>query len=120
VGRGSFLIFQDFQSSKFEIQISDLLDAETSPIFAGRKLETQGVTFLFGTTSNSLRISCYNLWKIFKFESSLNFRGVQTFLKKIDKFSKISSSHDLHKSEFSWVHLYVRFRVTKQVSNDLV
>jgi hypothetical protein len=35
----------------------------------------------------------------------LNFKGVQTFLEKSNNFSKIPSSHDLHKSEFSWVHL---------------
>jgi hypothetical protein len=41
-------------------------------------------------------------------------------LEKSDKFSKIPSSHDLCQNEFSWVHLYVRFRVTKQVPNGLV
>jgi hypothetical protein len=51
---------------------------------------------------------------------SLNFYGVQTFLEKSDKFSKIPSSHDLCQNELSWVHLYVRFRVTKQVPNGLV
>jgi hypothetical protein len=45
---------------------------------------------------------------------------VPTFLEKSDKFSKIPSSHDLCQNEFSWVHLDVRFRVTKQVPNDLV
>jgi hypothetical protein len=56
------------------------------------QLEIKGTTFLFGTTSNSLRISSYNFWNKFKFESSLNFRGVQTILEKSDKFSKIPSS----------------------------
>jgi hypothetical protein len=51
---------------------------------------------------------------------SLIFYGVQIFLKKSDKFSKIISSHNLYQNEFSWVHLCVRFRVTKQVSNRLV
>jgi hypothetical protein len=41
-------------------------------------------------------------------------------LKKSDKFSKIPSSHDLCQNEFSRVHLYVRFRVTKQVPNGMV
>jgi hypothetical protein len=39
----------------------------------------------------------------------LNFKGVQCFLKKSNKFTKIPASHDLHKIEFSWIHLYVRF-----------
>jgi hypothetical protein len=107
-GPGSFVIFK-LNLTNFEIQISDLHDVQSSPIFAGRQLEIQGATFLFDTTSNSLRISCYKFWSKFKFESSLNFRGVQTFLEKSDKFSKIPSSHGLHKSEFSWVHLYICF-----------
>jgi hypothetical protein len=41
-------------------------------------------------------------------------------LEKYDKFSKIPSSHDLCQNEISWVHLYVRFRVTKEVPNNLV
>jgi hypothetical protein len=41
-------------------------------------------------------------------------------LEKSDKFSKIPTSHDLCQNEFSWVHLDVRFQVTKQVPNDLV
>jgi hypothetical protein len=72
-------------------------------------METQGTTFLFRTTLNSLRITSYNFWNEFKFDSSLNFKGLQTFLEKYDKFSKLSSSQDIHKSEFSWVHLYVGF-----------
>jgi hypothetical protein len=41
-------------------------------------------------------------------------------LEKSDKFSKIPSSDDLCQNEFSWVHLDVRFQVTKQVPNGLV
>jgi hypothetical protein len=54
-------------------------------------METQRTTFLFGTTSNFQRIAGYNFWNKFEFESSLNFKGIQTFLKKSDKFSKILS-----------------------------
>jgi hypothetical protein len=54
------------------------------------------------------------------FQSLMNFKRDSNLWEKYDKFSKISSLLDLHKSEFSWVHLYVRFQVTKQVSNDLV
>jgi hypothetical protein len=49
------------------------------------------------------------------FESSMNFKGVQTFWEKSYKFSKIPSWLGLHKSEFSWAHVYVRIWVTKQV-----
>jgi hypothetical protein len=41
-----------------------------------------------------------------KIESSLNFRGVQTFLKKSDKFSKIPSLDDTLEFEFILTHLY--------------
>jgi hypothetical protein len=54
------------------------------------------------------------------FESLMNFKRDWNLLEKSDKFSKIPSWLDLHKSEFSWIHLYIRFRVTKQVPNDLV
>jgi hypothetical protein len=35
----------------------------------------------------------------------MNFEGVQTLRAKSDKCTKIVSQHDLHKGEFSWVHL---------------
>jgi hypothetical protein len=50
----------------------------------------------------------------------MNFKGVQTFWAKSDKFSKILSWLDLHKSEFSWADLYVIIRVTIQVPKGLV
>jgi hypothetical protein len=49
----------------------------------------------------------------------MNFKGVQTFWEKSDKFSKILPWLDLHKSEYSWAHLYLRIRVTKQESKRL-
>jgi hypothetical protein len=36
----------------------------------------------------------------------MNFKRVLNLLEKSDKFSKIPSSPDLHKSEFRWDHLY--------------
>jgi hypothetical protein len=36
----------------------------------------------------------------------LNFKGVQTFWEKSDKFTKILSLTDLHECEFSWSQLY--------------
>jgi hypothetical protein len=41
-----------------------------------------------------------------QFETSTNFKGVQTLWQKSGKFTKILSQLDLHKGEFSWVHLY--------------
>jgi hypothetical protein len=38
----------------------------------------------------------------------MNFKEVQTFWEKSNKFSKIPSWVGLHQSEFSWAHLYVR------------
>jgi hypothetical protein len=37
----------------------------------------------------------------------MNFKGIQTLWQKLGKFTKILSQHDLHKGEFSSVHLYV-------------
>jgi hypothetical protein len=51
-----------------------------------------GTTLLFGTTLNSQRIASYKFWNKIKIETSSNFKGVQTFLEKSDKFYKILSS----------------------------
>jgi hypothetical protein len=36
----------------------------------------------------------------------MNFKGVQTYLEKSDKFSKIPHSHDILEYEFILTHLY--------------
>jgi hypothetical protein len=41
----------------------------------------------------------------------MNFKGVQTLQEKSGKFTKILTQHDLHKTEFSWAHLYAKIRV---------
>jgi hypothetical protein len=46
----------------------------------------------------------------------MNFKGVQTLWEKSDKFTKILSQYDLHKSEFSWAHLFVKIGVLTQAS----
>jgi hypothetical protein len=51
-----------------------------------------------------------------QFETSLNFKGVQTSWEKSGKFTKILTQHDLHKSEFSWSHLYAKVAVLTQAS----
>jgi hypothetical protein len=66
----------------------------------------QGATLLFGSTSKSIWIASYKFWNKFKFESSLNFKLVQTFLEKLDKFSKIPSSHDILEYEIIFTYLY--------------
>jgi hypothetical protein len=48
----------------------------------------------------------------------MNLKRVQTLREKSGKFTKNLSQLVLHKSEFSWVHLYVRNRVTKQVQKN--
>jgi hypothetical protein len=53
------------------------------------------------------------------FESSMNFKKGSNILEKSDKFSKLSSWLYIHKSEFSWAHLYVRIWVTTQVSKRI-
>jgi hypothetical protein len=44
--------------------------------------------------------------KQFKIEIGLNLKGVQTFLKKYDKFLKILSSHNILEYNFILTHLY--------------
>jgi hypothetical protein len=61
---------------------------------------------MFIQTSKCHRIECYKFWNKFKFESSLNFKGVQTFLKKSDKFFEIPSSHSILEYEFTLTQLY--------------
>jgi hypothetical protein len=46
----------------------------------------------------------------------MNFKGVQTLWEKSDKFVKILSQYDLHKSEFSWAHMYAKIGVLTQAS----
>jgi hypothetical protein len=54
-------------------------------------------------------------------KSSLNFKGVQTFLEKSDKFSKISCSHDIPEYKFIFTHLYSNIRISfTSGKNDLV
>jgi hypothetical protein len=66
----------------------------------------QGETLLFGSSSKSQWIASYKFRDKFKFESSMNFKGIQTFLKKSNKLSKIPSSHDILEYEFILTHLY--------------
>jgi hypothetical protein len=51
-------------------------------------------------------IASYKFWDKFKFASSLNFKGIQTFLKKSDKFSKIPCSNDI--SEYKFILTYFK------------
>jgi hypothetical protein len=76
-------VFKIFKHPNFDIQIGDLPNVQISPNLSGRQLRIQGATLLFGSTSKSQRIASYNFWDKFKFESTLNFKGIQTFPKKI-------------------------------------
>jgi hypothetical protein len=105
-----FIISKLFNHPNFEIRIGVLPNVQNSPNFAGRQFETQGATLLFGPTSKSHWIASYKFWNKFKFESFLNFKRVQNFLKKSDKFSKIPSSHDILEYEFILTQLYSNIR----------
>jgi hypothetical protein len=50
----------------------------------------------------------------------MNFKGVQSLWGKSGKFTKNPFQLFLHKSEFSWTHLFARIRVTIQVTKVLV
>jgi hypothetical protein len=47
-----------------------------------------------------------NFWNQIQFKSSMNFKGVPTFLKKSDKLFKIPSSLDILEYNFTLTHLY--------------
>jgi hypothetical protein len=75
----------------------------------GRSIQKEQLSFLVQLeissgfqVTNSENYSNLNL--------SLNFKGVQTFLDKSDKFSKILCSHDIPKYKFILTHLYSNIR----------
>jgi hypothetical protein len=72
--------------------------------------------FSIVSTSNSQQNSCHKFWNRIQFESSMNFKGVQTLWEKSGKLSKILAQRHLHKSEFSWAHLYAKIGVLTQAS----
>jgi hypothetical protein len=69
---------------------------------------TLWTTFSIGPTSNSHFILGYKFWNRFKFEYSLNFKGVQTLWEKSRKISKILCWLNLRNCEFNWAHLHAR------------
>jgi hypothetical protein len=62
--------------------------------------------FTFCIKFKTQSIASYKFWDKFKFESSLNFKGIRTFLKKSDKFYKISYPHPILDYQFTLTHLY--------------
>jgi hypothetical protein len=102
-----FLIFKTIQTCKIQIQC--LLEVQNYLNFAWGFIWTWWTTLSIGPTSHSQQNSCYKFWNRFKFESSLKFKGVKTLWKKSGKFTENLSGLGIHKSEFSWVHLYARF-----------
>jgi hypothetical protein len=95
-----------FKHPNFDIRIGDLPDVQISPNCAGRYLGTQGATLLLGSASKSQRIASYKFWDKFKFESSLNFKVIQSFQKKSDKLYKIPYPHLILDYKFTLTHLY--------------
>jgi hypothetical protein len=77
-----------FKHRHFDIRIGDLPDVQISLNFAHQQIGTQRATSLFVSSSKSQRIASYKFWDKFKFEASMNFKGIQTFLKKSDKLYK--------------------------------
>jgi hypothetical protein len=48
-------------------------------------------------------------WNKLNFETSSNFKGVQTFLEKSDKFLKILSSHGILEYNFKLTHFVFKY-----------
>jgi hypothetical protein len=98
--------FKIFKHRHFDIQIGDLPYVQISLNFAGRQIVTQREISLFVSSSKSQMIANYRFWDTFKFESFMNFKGIQTFLKKSDKFYKIPYPHPILDYKFALTHLY--------------
>jgi hypothetical protein len=104
-----FIISRIFNHLNFKIQIDDLPPVQNSPNFVGSLYETHGTTLLFGPTSKSNWITSSKFRNKFKFEYFYNFIGVQTFMEKSDKFSKILASHSILEYEIKFVFKYWKF-----------
>jgi hypothetical protein len=68
-----------------------------------------------GSTTNSQQNSSYKIGNNPTLNFFLNFQGVQTFLKKSDKFSKISYFLDILEYNFTLLTCIQKLRVTSQV-----
>ena len=90
------------------------------PKLAWRYIGIFYTTFSIVLTSNCQKNHVKNPGTDSIFEFLMDFKRDLNLLEKSDKFSKFHSWLDVLKSEFIWVHFYVRFRVTKQVPNGLV
>jgi hypothetical protein len=120
-GSTRFTIFLEFlkpvQTCKFKIDVFQC--SKNSQISHDSRVEYfEQLYKLYGLQITNINY-VKNLGTDSIFESSMNFKGIQTFWEKSDKFFKILSWLDLHKSEFSWTHLYVRIQVTKPVPKRL-
>jgi hypothetical protein len=84
-------------------------------------MRKQRTTFLFGSSPKSFWILNYKIYNQFKFESCLNFKGIQIFLEKSDKFLQIPCSRDILEYNFTLTHLYSKFKsFFTSGKNDLV
>jgi hypothetical protein len=95
-----------FKHLHFYIWIGDLRDVQISPNFAGREIGIDGAASLLVSSSKSQRTASYKFEDKFKVESSMNFKGIQTFLNKSDKFYKIPYPHSILDYQFILTHLY--------------
>jgi hypothetical protein len=101
------MLFHLFKNcSNFVIHVWCLPEFQKCSNFVKWYIWTSWTTFLIGLTLESQRIASYNFWDKFKFEFSLNFKCVQTFLEKSNKFYKSPSSHGWLEDNFTLPHLY--------------
>jgi hypothetical protein len=84
------LIFQNSKLAQIcKFKIDTFHCYKNSQTLHDARFEYFEKTFSIGSNSNSQHNPCYKFWNIFKFESSMNFKGVQTLWEKSEKFSKI-------------------------------
>jgi hypothetical protein len=120
VGATRFLFFSNLSKtgSTLKIQNGSLILLQKFPIFACGSPGILWTIFLLCWHPFPNINRAKNPGSDSTFESLMNLKGGLNLPKKSGKFLKIPSWSYLHKSEFSWDHLYARMWVTIQVPND--
>jgi hypothetical protein len=107
-----------WRDSSTRISLSDSRWSEST-------INTHKYNIIYWSSSRSYYNLALQKWFLSTFrtdsisEFSMNFKRGSNLLEKYDKSSKILSWLDLHKSEFSWAHLYARKLSFTQVPKGL-
>jgi hypothetical protein len=102
-GSSSILYFQSFSiSPTLKLELLSFLMYKILQILQVGSLKHKAQLYILDQLQNPIGLQVINSGT----NSNLNFKVVQTFLKKSDKFSKIPSSHVVLEYAFTLTHLY--------------